>query len=215
MVSMKVKNMTHLKTAPVDMFITLRPRVLRGKMLAEIKSVQASIERFGLLSPITVTRHDGKLVVVDGRKRLIAMRRLEFAGRLPRSLVNIPFVEVSDIKSAKSPVPALMSHRELYETVVTFFREHNSVEAIAEALYLSHKDVRAVLTLSHLSPRLRRAFFDRTIDFDQARCYAAMPQVAMQDRVFMALGPFATGQDIIDHIRQPKLAPAAQLRLAA
>ena len=43
--------MSQLKTAPVNMFTTLRPRLYVGQLLQDIKAVQASILRFGLLSP--------------------------------------------------------------------------------------------------------------------------------------------------------------------
>jgi hypothetical protein len=190
-----------LKTAPVDKFVRLRPRVLLGQRLVETKAVQASILRFGLLSPIVVTRQDDKLIVVDGRKRLAALRRLAFLGRLPRSLVNVPYVELSDVRLSPGSTPALMSNRELFETVARAFHESRDVEAVAHDLYLTHKDVRQILTLSRLSPRLRAAYFARTIDFHRAHAYAALPDIQAQDAAFAALGPFATAEEIIAHIR--------------
>ena len=161
--------MSHMKTAPVDMFTTLRPRLFTGPLLQDIKSIQASIARFGLLSPIIVTRSGDRLIVLDGRKRLAAIRRLAFAGRLPRSLVNIPYVEVKDAKQTTSDAPSLMSNRDLFNTVISMFRADQDVSKIAADLYLCRKTVKHVLTLGRLSPRLRKAFFDRTLDFGQAK----------------------------------------------
>ena len=202
-----------IHTASVDKFTSLRPRVLMGRRLTETKAVQASIERFGLLSPIVVTRHEGQLVVVDGRKRLTALRRLAFLGRLPRSLINIPYVDLKDIGTASAGAPALMSNRELFETVARTFHETRDIDAVADALYLSRKDVRRILTLARLSPRLRAAFFARTIDFSRARAYAAMPSIHEQDAAFRDLGPFATARDIIAHINAPL--PETAIPLAA
>jgi len=101
--------MSQLKTAPVNMFTTLRPRLYVGQLLQDIKSVQASILRFGLLSPIIISRSEGRLVVLDGRKRLAAIRRLDFMGRLPRSLVNIPYIEVEHARETISDAPQLLS----------------------------------------------------------------------------------------------------------
>ena len=207
--------MSQIKTAPVDMFTTLRSRLLIGQLLQDIKSVQASIARFGLLSPIVVTRSEGRLIVVDGRKRLAAIRRLDFMGRLPRSLVNIPYIELQDARLAPPNAPALMSNRDLYLTVTDMFRAHQDVSQIASDLYLSRKCVKQVLTLSRLSPRLRKAFFDRTIDFDRAKTYAALPEQALQERTFMALGPFADSDDILDYAAKPEPVLNAPLRLAA
>ena len=212
--------MSHVKTAPVDMFTTLRPRLLIGGLLQDIKAVQASIARFGLLSPIIVSRSNGRLVVVDGRKRLAAIKRLEFMSRLPRSLVNIPYVELKDARHTQSQAPALMSNRDLYMTVTNMFRKSQDVAAIASDLFLTRKCVTQVLTLARLSPRLRRAFFDRTINFESAKAYAAFPGHARQERTFMAVGPFATERAILDYIAEtpetlsgPISAPSPQLEL--
>lgn len=207
--------MSHLKTAPVDMFTTLRPKLLIGQLLQDIKSVQASISRFGLLSPIIVTRSEGRLVVVDGRKRLAAIRRLEFVGRLPRSLVNIPYVEVQDLGHAEADAPGLMSNRDLYTTVIGMFREDQNVARIANDLYLCRNMVKDILTLARLSARLRKAFFDRNIDFGQAKAYAALPDQRVQERSFMALGPFADAQSILKYAAKAEPAISAPLRIAA
>ena len=207
--------MSQIKTAPVDMFTTLRSRLFVGRLLQDIKSIQASIARFGLLSPIVVTYSEGQLIVVDGRKRLAAIRRLEFMGRLPRSLVNIPYIELQDARLATANAPALMSNRDLYITVTDMFKAHQDVTEIAQDLYLSRECVKQVLTLARLSSRLRKAFFDRTLNFEQARAFAALPEHKEQERTFMALGPFANSQDILDFAQQPKPVTAAPFRLAA
>jgi len=68
--------MSQVKTAPVDMFTTLRPRLLIGGLLKDIKAVQASIARFGLLSPIIVSRSNGRLVVLDGRNKMLPISQM-------------------------------------------------------------------------------------------------------------------------------------------
>ena len=95
------------------------------------------------------------------------------------------------------------------------FRADQDVALIASDLYLTRNCVKQVLTLSRLSQRLRRAFFDRTISFGQAKAYAALPEHKVQERVFMALGPFAEGQAILDYALKPAPAFAAPLRLVA
>lgn len=196
--------MTEIKTASIDMFTTLRSRLFGGKILSDIKAVQSSIARYGLLSPIIVSSQNGKLVVVDGRKRLAAIRRLDFMGKLPRSLVNIPYVEVKSAQEPAAQTPLLMSNRDLYVTVSEQFKETQNIDAIAQALFLTSHCVRQVLTLAHLSPRLRRAFFNRAINFDQAKSFAATPIHRLQDRAFMSLGPFADSAKIIDYIAERK-----------
>lgn len=199
--------MTDIKTASLDMFTTLRSRLFSGKVLSDIKSVQLSVARYGLLSPIIVSNQNGKLIVIDGRKRLAAIRRLDFMGKLPRSLVNIPYVEVQDAREPIAQTPPLMSNRDLYVTVIERFKQTQDIDTIAQELFLTSNYVRQVLTLTHLSPRLRRAFFNRAINFDQAKSFAATPIHHLQDRAFMSLGPFVESAEILDYIEQRKATP--------
>jgi len=207
--------MSQVKTATVDMFTTLRPRLLIGTLLKDIKAVQASIARFGLLSPIIVSRTNGSLVVIDGRKRLAAIKRLDFMGHLPRSLVNIPYIELKDARHNSTQTPTLMSNRDLYVTVTNMFRKSQDVATIASNLFLSRKCVTQVLMLARLSPRLRRAFFEKTINFESAKTYAAFPGHSRQDRAFMSLGPFAKAKAILDYMTTHRSTPKPKLRLAA
>ena len=114
-----------------------------------------------------------------------------------------------------SEAPALMSNRELFVTVMRMFREHQDLSKIASDLYLCRKIVKQVLMLGRLSPRLRKAFFDRIIDFDQAKAFAALPSHKAQHRAFLALGPFAKEQAILNFAVETEPAIDIPLRLAA
>jgi len=39
-----------------------------------------------------IYRAEQKLIVIDGQKRLMALRKLRFKGRLPASLMRVPYV---------------------------------------------------------------------------------------------------------------------------
>ena len=88
--------------APLSDFALPRSPILVGQALKSVRELEASIARFGLLAPVVVTRGstDGRWTVVDGRKRLLAIRRLGFGGNLPSrphtsALVNPLFTEVN------------------------------------------------------------------------------------------------------------------------
>jgi hypothetical protein len=136
-------------------------------------------------------------VCPDGRKRLAAIRRLAFEGTLPRSLVRIPYLLVSDLGATDRGTPRLVSNRELYDTVDRARSQGESVAEIAQTLCVSRQCVRDVLCLRRLAPDLRAAFFGRLIDFAQARAFAALPDRREQMRRFGDLGPFARVADIL------------------
>ena len=105
-----------------------------------------------------------------------------------------------------------MSNRDLFTTVTQMFAKTQNIGQIAADLYLSRKCVKQVLTLTRLSARLRQAFFDRIIDFNRAKAYAALPKHTVQDRIFMALGPFASAKTILEYAAErPALKPALSL----
>ena len=86
-------------TTKMENFRAPTTRILFGERLKEVQQIQASIQTHGLLNPLVVMKRGTKLIVIDGKKRLTALRRMKFAGTLPRSLVNIPYILVDQFNS--------------------------------------------------------------------------------------------------------------------
>lgn len=109
--------------AQLHLFRAPLPKVLQGEYLRAVNEIERSLCRQGLLAPLIVSqnpaaqagspRTERKLIIIDGQKRLMALRRLCFDGRLPAGLMTVPYVfaHVSPAKrrsarSIPSPVPA-------------------------------------------------------------------------------------------------------------
>lgn len=197
--------------APVDDFSPLRTTVLCGKRLRDVRAIQDSIMRYGLLSPIIAMTQADRLVVVDGRKRLAAIKRLQFEGRLPPSLTTIPYLLASDIRTTERRAPLILANAELYSAVVGRFRAGATIDDLTEIFNISHQCVRDVLTLSRLTPRIRAAFFDRRLSFPQARAFAAVPGPRDQAHLFDRLSPLATPNDILASGTAPIAATDVQI----
>ena len=163
-----------------------------------MRDVEASILRFGLLAPVVVTRAEtgsAEWRVLDGRKRLLAIRLLRFAGELPRSLSTIPFI-VADVPSDEHPL-ALLGPIEQFDQVTDLRDRGLSVADIACAIYAPVPYVENVLAVEQLSDRLRNAWFGGAIELDQARAFATLPNAEAQDALLLALGPFAKAPAIL------------------
>jgi len=175
-------------------------RILFGDRLKEVQQIQASIAAHGLLNPLIVMKRGRKLIIVDGKKRLAALRRMKFAGELPRSLVNVPYILISEQKDHKPDAMSLLSNRERYEEVVKSRRQGMALMEIATELYISKQCVKDLLRIALLSPRLRQAYFGGTISIAQARAFATLPNTETQDQLLIALGPFANAPEILKAI---------------
>lgn len=91
-----------VQRASLPDFRAATPRVLCGQDLYAIKKIESSIAKHGLITALKVIRFDGKLVVIDGRKRLAALRRMAFHGTLPSALKHIPYVLTAAAAEPKS-----------------------------------------------------------------------------------------------------------------
>jgi hypothetical protein len=138
-----------------------------------------------------------QLIIVDGRKRLAAIKRLQFEGRLPLSLSKIPYLLATDVGTTERRAPVILANKDLYEAVVEQFRAGETIDALTATFKISHQCVRDILTLSRLTPRIRSAFFNKTLNFPQARAFAALPARCEQRVLFDQLSPRATPNDIL------------------
>jgi len=177
-------------------------RILFGDRLKEVTQIQNSIAAHGLLNPLIVMQRGNKLVIVDGKKRLAALRRMRFAGELPRSLVNVPYILIAQKEDYERSAMSLLSNRERFEEVVKLRRKGLGLMEIAAELYISKNCVKDLLRIALLSPRLRQAYFGGTITMDQARAFATLPSVDAQDQLLIALGPFANAPEILKAIEE-------------
>ena len=199
-----------VKMAKLSRFKAPTTRILYGERLKEVMQIQDSIAAHGLLNPLLVVQRGTKLIIVDGKKRLAALRRMRFSGELPRSLVRIPYILVNheeaqydddeDLNS-KYDKMTLLSNRERFEEVINLRRKGFGLMEIASELYITKNCVKDLLSVALLSPRLRQAYFGGTISIEQARAFASLPNVETQDQLLIALGPFANAPEILKAIQ--------------
>jgi len=137
-----------IKTAYMSDFQAPTTRILFGDRLKDVQQIQSSISKHGLLNPIIVMPRGKKLVVLDGKKRLAALRRMRFAGTLPRSLVRIPYITVDQNAAQILPHLSLLTNREKFEEVLSLRQQGFGLMEIATALYISKQCVKDLLSMS-------------------------------------------------------------------
>lgn len=192
------------RTAKLSEFRTATPSVLFGQKLKDVETLEMSISQYGLMRPLKVTEAANKLVVLDGRKRLAALRRMRFKNTLPRSLVNVPFVLSTE------PVPHMLSAQEQYQNMKRFIEKGVHQAKIAEVLCLNSKQLSMLQSIDRLSPKLKSAFLTEAISLEQAWAFAALPRHDAQDSLLLSLGPFVGPEGIMKAIAEAQDKPALQ-----
>ena len=183
-----------VRTAKLQAFHGSRSPILFGDTLKSILQIEASISKNGLMRPLKVTRSDGKLIVIDGHKRLIALRRLKFKNKLPRSLVNIPYV--LEMQEAAH----LMSDQERYSEMNELSKAGLSASQIAAQLCTDIADIHALEVIDRLSPRLIKAFKNRVITLAQAHAFGSIGWHEAQDSLLLNVGPSASVAEILSKV---------------
>jgi len=187
-----------IKAAALSEFSSPRSTILCGQALTDVKHIERSIIQFGLLSPLIVSQTRSGLIVIDGKKRFAAIKRLSFKGDLPSSITHIPYVLIEDAKTSSIRVTSNLSIRTFYKAVTTLKSQGHSIDSIANQLYLCRSSVTDFIRLSYLCLPIRNALFNNLISFDQAQAYTVIPDAEVQTAVMKDLGRFAKPSDILE-----------------
>lgn len=199
---------TSCRTAKLSAFRAPSPKLLFGERLKEVSDLEAFIAAHGLMRPLKVAQLGHKLFVIDGSKRLCALRRMRFKNTLPRSLVNIPFI-MNTCGTSKIPVPHLLSPQDQYRDMTALIESGINQDMAAQTLCLNAAEFRDLTHIDHLSPRLKTAFLDRTLTLQQANAFAALPCYEDQDSLLLSIGPYASIDDILIAIHRIRSTPKA------
>jgi len=190
----------NIKTAELSNFVSKEPKAYCGDALATVKTLEISIFNHGLLNPLIVNVTEGGLVVIEGRKRLMAIRRLKVAGKLPRDLHRIPYVEIGEHVALSNEPLALLSNRDKFMEVGRLHTQGCSIREIASRLYTPVQTIRELLSVAKLSRKLQTEFLTGHLTLKQARAFATLPNTEAQDALMQVLGPFAQEPEIIRSI---------------
>ena len=187
--------------ARLSKFRSATPKILAGTLLKDIRNMQASILSNGLANPLIVSPSSSRLIVIDGRKRLMALRRLKFNGDLPEHLNQIPYIEVE--RNRQTPEHGLTFNPvKIYRNIKDMQRNGKSISEIARVSQLPKDNIRNFLKIDNLSPRLQTRFLDQVMSMEQVLAFTALPSLDAQDELLARLGRLATEKDILSAIKR-------------
>jgi len=157
-----------------------------------IESLAASIKAHGLLQPIIVRlREDGKAEVIDGNRRLAAIRFLhEKEGvELPIDVTKaIVYADATDDEARELSLVANVQREGLHP--IDEFEAYAALTSslaprdIAERFGKTEKEVKAALALGKLHPDIREAWRNLQISDETAKAFTIAPNQEVQKEVF-------------------------------
>jgi len=169
----------------------------------KLDTLRHSLTANGLLNPLRVTPHKKKFLVVDGKKRLKAIKLLARTGA--QSFSKIPcvidtFDSSINTETAPKDRPALLSAAELAHLILTQVRKSVPLNYIAQRYECDMHVVRKCLRLPGLHVKVLKAFYDGTISLEQASALSHIPNPKAQWNLLLQLGPFASDRRILKAI---------------
>ncbi len=161
-------NIDHI---PLDRLSVSKTNMRQGKKPPDIADILPSVIKRGVISPVFIRPNcaDGHFEIVAGKRRYYAS--LE-AARQGKDDVTLPCItlaegddadalEISMIENMLRQAPDQVTQWESYTRLV---KEGRSVEDIAATFALTELQVKRILALGNLLPRIREAFRAEEID---------------------------------------------------
>lgn len=169
----------------------------------DVKAIKDSIQRDGLFHPLLVAKKRNKYEVIDGKKRLQAIKALAKSSLFTRALGKIPCVVVSEGCSANlhHRKPSLMSETELAHSIIKLAQNGATHSEIAKRFDCDPIIVKDALSLSKLNAKILKHFNQGSLSLEQASALATIPNPKAQLDLLIQLGPFALNRDIIKRIK--------------
>ena len=178
------------------------PASTSDEALQDIKAMCHRIMSAGLLNPLIVSKQQDRFVILDGKKRFLAIQVLAHNNKLPRSLSKIPCL-VTRETSLKAPTPcapALMEQQDLVHNIIAAARAGLTNAQIKYKYACSDDIISQALSVQNLHPKLKIAFDKGTLDLKQAAAFATLPNRQSQWELLSKLGPFVSDAHIIKAI---------------
>jgi ParB family transcriptional regulator, chromosome partitioning protein len=161
---------------PLGQLSVSKANMRQGKKPPDIADILPSVIRRGVVSPLFVRPNcqDGYFEIVAGKRRYFASLEAAKQGQEDLTLPCIVIadsddadaLEISMIENMLRQAPDPVTQWESYTRLV---KEGRSVEAIAATFALTELQVKRILALGNLLPRIREAFRAEEIDAETVK----------------------------------------------
>lgn len=182
-----------MQTAPLSMLSIAEINVRKTKTGAEPK-MAASIRAKGVIEPLTVRQTGEGFTITNGGKRFAALQFLrdnnEYAkGERVTDLYPVPIIvrDESDAEARETSlitnlVRADMHPVDLHQAFVDLINDGKTEKDLAAEYLMTDREVKQVLALGQLSPKVREAWKAGKIDAEIAKAFTVGQTHAIQEK---------------------------------
>jgi ParB family transcriptional regulator, chromosome partitioning protein len=161
----------HIDQIPLDHLSVSKANMRSGKKPPDISDILPSIIKRGVISPLFVRPNcnPGHFEIVAGKRRYFASLEAARQGKAGVSLPCITLAEGDDAEALEISMIENMLRQNpdqvtQWESYTRLVKEGRSVEDIAATFALTELQVKRILALGNLLPRIRDAFRAEEID---------------------------------------------------
>jgi ParB/RepB/Spo0J family partition protein len=156
-------------------------------------SLVRSITNHGLLVPLLVRANGGAYDVMDGNRRLAALR--EIHKKTATSTVEIPCIDVEqndalELSMVVNVDRANLHPVDLFEVIAAIIQAGETVEAVAQRRGMTVKQVRQALALGRMAAEVRDAWRDGKIDAETAEAFTLTADHKAQAAALKRVGKY-------------------------
>lgn len=154
---------------PVDL-IEVGPEQARlRKVDKNIDDLAENIKRLGLINPITVFPREGKYELIEGQRRLLAVKKLgwkEITAKIIPKMEDPIFAKAYSF--SENFLREDLVRRDAIDACTAFYRRYGSMKAVAEELGLPYHRVRKYVKYDRLSDELKELVDENKASLDHA-----------------------------------------------
>lgn len=144
-------------------------RVSKKSIEEGIDDLADSIERFGLLHPVTVFQEGDKYILIAGQRRLLAVSQLGWDKIPARVLPTRPdSVEAKAISFSENFIRRALTNSERKDACLRFYRQYGSLRVASLALKIPYAEVRDYVRIERLHEEMRKLVDSEEITVDEA-----------------------------------------------
>lgn len=195
--------MTQMLIALKDLIVLENVEQLSSQPRQNFDSIKQSISEDGLLNPLSVVKQNAEYIVIDGKKRLKAIRAIVKAQKQTQAFNKI-LCQVQETREDVNPArrrPALLSGPKLAHAIITQINLGVSAPSVAQRFACEDDVINDAISLKRLHPELLSHFSASRISLEQAGALATIPNPKAQLTLFNQLGSFFSNSDIIASIK--------------